>query len=214
MTGLRLDHITMAARTLAEGAAYAERALGIAIPPGGAHPQMGTHNRLLKLGDDCFLEVIAPDPDATPPARPRWFALDDPAMKARLAGAPQLITWVVATSDIGAALAAMPDAARPAIPASRGNLAWRIGVAPDGAMSFDGAFPTLIEWPQGPHPASRMADLGCSLDRFEVSHPDAHRIARALAPHFDDRRVTFIHAPRAAFRALIRTPAGLRELAC
>jgi len=33
----------------------------------GAHPLMGTHNRLLALGD-LYLEVIAVDPAAQPPA--------------------------------------------------------------------------------------------------------------------------------------------------
>lgn len=209
---LRLDHITIAAATLAEGVAYTERALGLPIPPGGAHPAMGTHNHLLKLGPDRFLEVIAPDPQAPPPSRPRWFSLDDAATTARLALSPQFITWVVATSDIDAALVAVPAAARPAISVSRGNLTWRIGVPPDGAMPFGGAFPTIIAWPRGPHPATRMPDLGCSLLRFEVAHPEADRIATALAPHFADGRVAVIESPRIAFRALIRTPNGDRQL--
>jgi hypothetical protein len=37
---------------------------------------MGTHNRLLKLGEGFYLELIAIDPQAPPPGRPRWFGLD------------------------------------------------------------------------------------------------------------------------------------------
>ncbi|TWA91006.1 glyoxalase-like protein [Bradyrhizobium stylosanthis] len=69
---LRLDHITVAANDLAEGVAYVEDALGIAPPAGGAHPLMGTHNHLLRLSETSFLEVIAPDPSAPAPTRPRW----------------------------------------------------------------------------------------------------------------------------------------------
>jgi Glyoxalase-like domain len=61
---LQLDHITVAADTLAAGVAHAEAALGVTIPFGGAHPLMGTHNHLLRLGETLFLEVIAPDPNA------------------------------------------------------------------------------------------------------------------------------------------------------
>jgi hypothetical protein len=55
---------------------------------------MGTHNRLLKLGAGRFLEVIAIDPEAPAPGRRRWFDLDAPFMRQRLARGPDLIHWV------------------------------------------------------------------------------------------------------------------------
>ena len=48
---LEPDHLTVAALTLEQGIAYVQRALGVAIPPGGTHPLMGTHNHLMRLGD-------------------------------------------------------------------------------------------------------------------------------------------------------------------
>lgn len=45
------------------------------------HPQFGTHNRCLGMEDGIYLEVIAVDPEAPPPSRPRWFGLDDPSMQ-------------------------------------------------------------------------------------------------------------------------------------
>src|SRR5215472_5511541 len=97
---LQIDHITVAADNLRAGVAHAEAALGVKIPFGGAHPLMGTHNHLLRLGETLFLEVIAPDPAAGPLSRRRWFSLDDPAWRAELAAGPRLATWVVATDDI------------------------------------------------------------------------------------------------------------------
>jgi hypothetical protein len=210
---LRLDHITVAANDLAEGVAYVEQALGIAPPAGGAHPLMGTHNHLLRLSETTFLEVIAPNPQAPAPARPRWFAMDDPQTHAALASSPRLMTWVVSTSDITSALVKIPQAARPAIPVTRGNLEWLISVPPDGSMPFDGAFPTLIEWPAGPHPASRMPDLGCALVAFEILHPEADMIRSALEGFLDDPRIRFSHDPAPSFRAVIRTSKGERQLA-
>lgn len=46
--------------------------------------QFGTHNRCLGMEDGIYLEVIAVDPEAPPPSRPRWFGLDDPFMQVGL----------------------------------------------------------------------------------------------------------------------------------
>lgn len=209
---LTLDHLVIAARTLAEGNAYVERALGVAPPPGGKHTPMNTHNNLLRLGDDVFLEVIAIDPDAPPASRPRWFALDDAAVRGALAIGPVFHTWVLRADDLDAALDAIPDAGRPAIEASRGALSWRIAVPPDGAVVQDGAFPTFMQWPPGAHPAGRMADLGCALVSFTIEHPQAARIASELARGFSDPRVTFKSGPRKRLSAVIRTPRGDRTI--
>jgi hypothetical protein len=210
---LQLDHITVAADTLAAGVAHAEAALGVTIPFGGAHPLMGTHNHLLRLGETLFLEVIAPDPNAGRLSRRRWFSLDDPARRAELAASPRLVTWVVATDDIERALAEMPHAAGPAVTVTRGDLKWLISVPDDGAMPFGGAFPTLIQWPRGPHPAFRMADLGCSLLSLEIAHPEAELIGRLLRPFLGDQRVRFVTMDKPSLRATISTPQGERRLA-
>lgn len=209
---LTLDHITVAARSLAEGVAWAQERLGIEIPPGGQHPLMGTHNHLLRLADDLFLEVIAPDPAAPVPARPRWFGMDSPAAREALAQSPRLWTWVARTADLGQALRTVEGSAGRAVRVTRGELSWLIGVPDDGSMPFDGAFPTLIEWPSGPHPASRMAERGCGLLKFTVQHPRARQIAAQLKPHWSDARVVFEPGPTCRFVAEIDTPNGVRML--
>jgi hypothetical protein len=95
---------------------------------------------------------------------------------------------------------------------TRGELAWLISVPPDGAMPFDGAFPTFIQWPAGPHPASRMPDLGCSLLALEIGHPEADVIGQALRPFLTDPRLRFSAAKAPSLRARIKTPKGEREL--
>jgi hypothetical protein len=79
-------------------------------------------------------------------------------------------------------------------------------------MPFDGAFPTLIQWPAGPHPASRMPDLGCSLVALEIGHPEADEIGQSLRPYLADPRLRFSAVKAPSLRATIKTPNGEREL--
>ena len=97
----QIDHLVVAAATLDEGVAWCEATLGVVPGPGGQHPLMGTHNRLLGLGGErfarCYFEIIAIDPAAVPARarhQRRWFDLDDPVLQAALAkDGPRLVHW-------------------------------------------------------------------------------------------------------------------------
>jgi hypothetical protein len=203
----RIDHITVTAPTLESGVEFVRTRLGVSPQPGGRHPRMGTHNCLLKLGDALFLEVIAPDPDAARPLRPRWFELD--AMAAD--GPPRLAMWMARTTDIHASCAASPEPLGEIEPMSRGGLDWLITIPADGSLPFHGCAPALIEWHAQSHPAAGMMDAGCTLERFEIFHPQAARLSRLLAAIGLVDQVTVTRSPddlRGFVRAAIRTPHG------
>jgi len=164
-----IDHLVIAARSLDDGVAWCEATLGIAPGAGGAHPLMGTHNRLFALGARAYAEIIAIDPHAPPPERKRWFDLDHPDLLRSIARTPRLVHWVARAGDLDAALAALAalgiDAGR-ALAASResprGTLRWRIAVRDDGVRPLRGALPALIEW--GPlHPSDALPASGVEL---------------------------------------------------
>lgn len=213
----QFDHLAVAALSLEEGVDWIERQLGgVRPPPGGFHPRMATHNHLLRLSVTTFLEVIAIDPAAPPPARPRWFGLDSTAMQSRLAERPRLIGWVAAVDDIRRAIAASPIATGPAEPISRGTLEWLITIPDDGSLAEGGTMPTLIQWPADcPHPAARMQDLDCSLVRLDLGHPEPDRLDAALDAITLNRNGA-VHVqmdpsgPRLS--ASIRTPTGVAVL--
>lgn len=169
----RFDHLVFAAATLEQGVQYIQDELDVSVPYGGEHPDMGTHNHLMRLGEKTFCEIIAINPDAAPLSRPRWFGLDDPMMRASLRKQPRLITWVAATTDIQAACdaASLPFGTPTWL--SRGDLRWQFAVPPDGSLLNFGMLPNIIQWPDGLNPASRMSEMGCSLETLVIHHPHA-----------------------------------------
>src|SRR5512145_3334018 len=171
----RIDHLVVTAPSLQEGCACASDLLGVAMQPGGRHPRMGTHNALLRLGEASYLEVIAIDPAAPSPGRPRWFWLDREVEQGRTA----LCGWVASTSIIQAASSAVGQAFGPIETMGRDERRWRITVPRDGSMPFSGIAPLFIQWESGSHPCTRLEDRGCALVGIEAFHPQAETI-RAL----------------------------------
>ena len=174
-----LDHLVVAAATLADGIDWVAAATGATPLPGGKHVAMGTHNALLRLSSDTYLEIIAIDPDGVKPTRRRWFDLDDIALQAELTEQPRLIHWVARTDDIEAAVAASPLPLGSIHSMQRGDYRWRITIPDDGARPGRGLVPTLIQWDVPAHPAARLQKSNVTLGAAR-RHPlgARHRCAR------------------------------------
>ena len=210
-----LDHLVVASTRLEEGIDWVEQQLGVRPQPGGQHVAMGTHNALLKLGPRCYLEVIAIDPDGVPPPRPRWFALDDAMMQARLASGPALITWALRCESLAAACARVPDLGD-ILSMSRGDFHWRIAVPEDGSLPWSGVLPAGIQWSAGadestPHPCDRLPDSGCELLSLDLMHPAAVLGSAGIVSMFRELRVVGpidLRPGPVRIAANIRTTAG------
>jgi hypothetical protein len=169
---------------------------------------MGTHNRLLRLGPGVYLEVIAIDPAAADPGRPRWFGLDALAPDAE----PRLAAWVARADDLHVTATASPVPLGPIEPMARGDLAWRLTVPPDGSVPLGGAAPLLIQWDVGPHPADRLPDDGHSLVQLAVAHPAPDRVNEVLAAIRFAGPVAVARGDRPGLAAVVATPRGDRWL--
>jgi hypothetical protein len=207
---VQLDHLIVAARSLEDGAAWCEATLGVAPGGGGKHPLMGTHNRVLKIATEAYpntyLEIIAIDPAAPAPGRPRWFGLDS----IDLSAGPRLIHAVARSTMLDMhrwGLITVGYQPGDPVSASRetphGLLAWQLLVRDDGELGCRGALPTLIQW-QGRHPAEGMDDSGVTLHSLAINGindraRDVLRL-RGVAVSADDS------AP--ALRAVLQTPRG------
>ena len=186
----RIDHLVIAAASLEEGAAWCEATLGVAPGPGGEHPLMGTHNRLLRIATvdhpRVYLEIVAVQPGRAAQRPQRWFDLDDETVRDTLAASgPRLLQFAASVPDLREALAALRACGLDggeAIAASRmtprGLLEWQIGIRPDGKRLLAGTVPTLIEWGAN-HPATAMQESGVTLQSLSASHPDAAALRRA-----------------------------------
>lgn len=204
---LNLDHLAVVARTLEEGTSYVEAVLGVELSAGGKHPHMGTHNRLLSLGPDCYLEVIAIDPEAPKPAHRRWFNLDS------YTGAPRMMNWICRTDDLTAALDAAPPGTGKPMQFSRGDLTWTMAVTEFGRLPFDDASPALITWGGSPHPSMRLPDHGFRLSRLDVFHPNAQELLHTFPALHRLDMVAIRVGPEKRLIATISTPEGNRILA-
>lgn len=217
----QLDHLVVIASSLAEGVAWCEATLGVTPGPGGQHALMGTHNRLFSIASPAFplayFEIIAIDPAAPPPARRRWFDMDDPALQERLRrDGPQFAHWAARVDDAQAAVAVLKTqgidrgtviaASRPTL---QGLLQWQITVREDGQRLIDGALPTLIQW-GAVHPAAAMPASGITLASFALQHPRADALATACRAL--DLPGISVQAGPAQLRAQLRTPRGLIEI--
>lgn len=181
---MHLDHVVIHVRHLDEAIAH-YRAQGFTVVPGGEHPDFGSHNALIALEDDSYLELIA---FRSPPAEGRHSS---PAATRLLSWAQRptgLVDWALVPTSLSEVLtearARGLDLDGP-IPGSRqrpdgATVAWEFGI-PDG---FDIPFlcadvtPRTLRVPDGDarcHPNGALgihslviavADLDASVQRY------------------------------------------------
>ena len=210
---MKIDHIAFAAQSLDQAKAYASQLLGVELPAGGKHPLMGTHNLVTRIAPGVFLEFIAIDPDAPPPNRTRWFALDRLMQEGKLEDAPRLFGWVASLPDL-ARNTAIRSPQHELLEVSRGDLRWHFFHRKDGEAEAGGCVPAMIDWAGGQSPADKMQDVGIRLNRFQLAHPEMAAIRAkfdglgwdASAP--ENRHVEFVDAARPALTLVLDTPNG------
>jgi hypothetical protein len=206
MTLLKLDHLAVSSTKLADGTAHVEGILGTSLSAIGEHPDMGTHNRLLSLGPDVYFEVIAINPEAKGPTRPRWFNIDN------FNGPPRLTNWILQTPDMDAALEELPRGFGTPITLQRGDFHWKMAVPDTGILPWGGWAPAIIQWIGPNHPAPHLPDANIRLETLTLKHPDAEDIAKTLAPLMPRDTALFQVADTPELCASFDTPNGKATL--
>lgn len=203
-----LDHLVYAVPELVDGARRIEGLLGVPTEPGGTHVGRGSHNRLIGLGPDRYLEIVGPDPEQPAPGAPRWFGLDG-------LRAPRLVTWCMKATGLAASVergrAAGIELGEPTV-ASRlradgTELSWTF--TDPLADRAGGVVPFLIDWGDSEHPGRGLAPV-CSVLDVRVEHPEPESVSRWLTALGLDVTVRRGHAPLVV--ASLETPNGVVEL--
>ncbi len=172
-----LDHFVVAIDDLEAGINAFESMAGVRPAYGGEHPALGTHNALVSLGRDQYLEILAPRPGAK--LDPRF----------RAAGEHTSLTpilWALATDDIetlhsvatSAGFAADEPTSGSRLTENGDTLRWTIFmVRTEGVANA----PFFIQWdPDAGHPAA-SSPAGCRLRSFAIDSPDHESLERLLA---------------------------------
>ena len=171
-----LDHLVYATPDVEATCRDLQIRLGVRASAGGQHPGRGTHNALIAIGPEAYLEIIGPDP-LQPEIRPVWFGIDQLT-------APRLVTWAVRVHGLEDFVKEIsPDV-------SVGTLRSGSRKTPDGAtLSWQltepqliqgvGLVPFLIEWGSSQHPAD-SAIAGPRLVQLRIEHPEPRVIREQL----------------------------------
>lgn len=177
---LVVDHLVYATPDLNRAIDQIESLLGVRPAIGGRHVGRGTHNALVALGEDVYLEIIAPDPEQPDPPAPRAFGLDNVG-----GGDARLVTWAAKSDDVesvravaetsGIFLGGIQEGSRQRPDGV--TLSWRY--TNPATVVADGLVPFFIDWGKSLNPAA-SAPRGARLVALRAEHPDAASVVRQL----------------------------------
>ena len=164
----KLDHIVFAASTLEEGTSLIENKLQVKLSNIGYHKDMGTHNRVVKINESVYLEVISIDPNSVTTKSKRWFNLDCPKLQSQLRKSPQVVGYVIESDN-----KKILKYYEPFFKASRGEYKWKFAMPCNNSKisavkSYqNGIIPSLINW-ESEKPIYKMQDNHLNLEKLEI----------------------------------------------
>ena len=177
----RIDHIVVGSCNLISGTNILESKLSTKFSTGGEHQIMGTHNKLLKLKSDIYLEVIANNPNVNNPSCPKWFSLGEERTKEKIQFSPRALCWVLKVDNIENTVKKCGYNPGEILQISRGELTWKITVPSNGKLVDNGVLPVLIEWPSDQHPSKKLNNSNVSLNKLSLFHPEPNKINNIIS---------------------------------
>lgn len=201
-----IDHFMIAANDLDRLSDYFSAATGIDPAPGGSHPDLGTHNRLIATTSQIYLELIAPNPalDSSSDLREGISKIDTSTLHRIIVreSLERFPAIVEAYRHAGVEATVRPLSRKAA---SGEVLRWHLLMPADG--NAYGAFaPLFIDWGEATHPSSSLPAAPCTVVSCRASHPRPESV-RALWKEirFD---LPVEEGPESRIEVLLDTPKG------
>ena len=163
-----LDHIVIGSSTLDEGTKFVENILQSKLSDIGVHKDMGTHNRVIRINERVYLEVIAIDPKKSKLNNRKWFNLDNSKLQSKLKKSPQIIGYVIEYNDMN-----VTKYYDPFFKSSRDIYKWQFAMPTFNNINIDseiietGIIPSLINW-KSDKPIYKMKKNQFELISFEI----------------------------------------------
>ena len=164
----KLDHIVFGSRTLEEGTEFVENILQAKLSDIGYHKDMGTHNRVIRISEKIYLEIVAIDPKRKNLKNRKWFNLDSSNLQSKLKKSPQIIGYVIENNDRN-----ITKYYDPFFEASRNRYKWKFAMPTfnnnilDSEIIEKGIIPSLISW-KSEKPIYQMKENQFELISFEI----------------------------------------------
>ena len=143
----KLDHIVFGSLSLEEGTKFVENKLQAKLSDIGYHKDMGTHNRVIRISEKVYLEVIAIDPKISNLNNRKWFNLDNSKLQFKLKKSPQIIGYVIENKETN-----ITKYYEPFFESSRDIYKWQFAMPTlnndilDSEIVETGMIPSLISW--------------------------------------------------------------------
>ena len=163
-----LDHIVFGSFTLEEGTEFVENILQAKLSDIGYHKDMGTHNRVIRISERAYLEVIAIDPKIRNFNNRKWFNLDNSKLQSKLKKSPQIIGYVIENKYIN-----ITKYYDPFFESSRDIYKWQFAMPTfnnnilDSKIIEAGMIPSLISW-KSEKPIHKLKKNQFELISFEI----------------------------------------------
>lgn len=142
-----LDHIVFGSFTLDEGTKFVENILQAKLSEIGYHKDIGTHNRVIRISEKVYLELISIDPKTNKLNNRKWFNLDNSKLQSKLKKSPQVIGYVIENDDMN-----ITKYYDPFFESSRDIYKWQFAMPTfknnilDSEIIEAGMIPSLISW--------------------------------------------------------------------
>lgn len=159
-----IDHIILGINNLEKGIAQFEELTGVAPVFGGVHPYSFTHNALVALDDEIYIEIMAPRPDAEN-IPDHFLTLENLTP----------IGWAVRTHRAEHTKVKLKSARFTSTENKDGSRTKQDGtILTWTTFGIEGQdnFPFFIEWGAGTVHPSASSPAGCTLQSFNIITPD------------------------------------------